>query len=691
MATLNSLTAAILETLLRSQSSLTAREIGHQLGISPRMVRYRLPWIASWLREAGIDLHNRPRYGIHLNASPHMRSIVLKQVEAFNSRPLLPRRAARHHVLLLYLLTRNEPIIISRLEQIVQVSRSTVLRDLDVVQHWLADHQLELLRRPHFGLRVVGKEYNRREAIVSLLQSAVAQPYLLSLLGGPTAPSGMKEGRLIPLVRTFPSFWHSLELFYASKLITSSEEALKLQFSDDSHVALALHLAILIQSVLQGNHIDVSERDIENLQQREEFRVARHVASRIEHRFDVMLTESEMAWIALLLLGRRPTRAMSDLAQQSGRAEDIALEVRSTVDAMLSLASSHLHPALRVDQELMHHLAFHLESVFEQLRFDISIRNPLLDDVKDRYPYIFEVAKRSVQVLEERVGKQVPEAEIGLIAMHYAAAMERLRRPPGAKTRVLVICHAGVATAWLLVSRLRAEFPGIDIVAVMPALDLQRQPSLADADIIVSTIPLQSHDLRTVVVTPFLDDDDIARLQQALALEQASARAGWDAPKRGLRQPALAELLTRDTVRVKVAASSWQEVVYHAGRLLLNSKAVERRYVEAMIDVIREHGPYMVAWPGVSLLHALPEDGVLSLGMSLVTLKAPVRFGHEEHDPVDLVIALSTADGRSHLRALAELQALLEDAQALEKIRAAVAPSQVVDVIASHAAAPTQR
>ena len=70
------------------------------------------------------------------------------------------------------------------------------------------------------------------------------------------------------------------------------------------------------------------------------------------------------------------------------------------------------------------------------------------------------------------------------------------------------------------------------------------------------------------------------------------------------------DVLTRDTVRVRVEAGSWEEAVRAAGDLLYRKGAVEKRYIDNMIRIVKEIGPYIVLLKGVALAHARPEHGV---------------------------------------------------------------------------------
>jgi len=143
----------------------------------------------------------------------------------------------------------------------------------------------------------------------------------------------------------------------------------------------------------------------------------------------------------------------------------------------------------------------------------------------------------------------------------------------------------------------------------------------------------------------------------------------------------IVDFLTPETIRVRAKAKDWEEVVEEAGHLLVAVEGVEERYVDAMKEMIRSIGAYMVIVPGFALLHARPEDGARRECMSLVTLAEPIEFGHPENDPVHFVIAFATADKDRHLTALAELAKMLQDDSRMRAIREATTVSDVLSAI----------
>jgi PTS system ascorbate-specific IIA component len=133
----------------------------------------------------------------------------------------------------------------------------------------------------------------------------------------------------------------------------------------------------------------------------------------------------------------------------------------------------------------------------------------------------------------------------------------------------------------------------------------------------------------------------------------------------------LITLLNEHTVRARVAVADWEQATEAVGQLLVDAGKIDAGYIEAMKRVLKELGPYAVIAPGIVLLHARPEDGVLSPCLGLITLTKPVEFGHSENDPVDIVLALGATDKKTHISALQQLAMLLGDEKGLELIRSA--------------------
>jgi mannitol/fructose-specific phosphotransferase system IIA component (Ntr-type) len=143
----------------------------------------------------------------------------------------------------------------------------------------------------------------------------------------------------------------------------------------------------------------------------------------------------------------------------------------------------------------------------------------------------------------------------------------------------------------------------------------------------------------------------------------------------------LATMMSEKTVKANVVVASWEDATNFIGDLLVQAGKITPDYISAMKRVLQEMGPYAVIAPGIALLHARPEDGVVEPCLGLITLVHPVPFGHSENDPVDLVFVLGAVDKQAHIAALQQLAEMLSDSVKLHEIRSAHNDSLLLKIL----------
>jgi mannitol/fructose-specific phosphotransferase system IIA component (Ntr-type) len=140
------------------------------------------------------------------------------------------------------------------------------------------------------------------------------------------------------------------------------------------------------------------------------------------------------------------------------------------------------------------------------------------------------------------------------------------------------------------------------------------------------------------------------------------------------------KLIRETLVDVDVEVEDWQGAIRAAGKLMVKDGAVEERFVDAMIRVAKEFGPYIVVAPGIALPHARPEDGVIEASIAILRLKTPVNFGNEDNDPVYLVVALAAVDQEQHIDGLRQLAFVLGDQEKIKAIKAAMTKDELLQI-----------
>lgn len=139
-------------------------------------------------------------------------------------------------------------------------------------------------------------------------------------------------------------------------------------------------------------------------------------------------------------------------------------------------------------------------------------------------------------------------------------------------------------------------------------------------------------------------------------------------------------MLVQQAITTNFVCSTPEEAIREAGRLLTQHGVAKEEYVEAMIASFHEFGAYFVITDAVAMPHARPEFGAINTGLSVVVLNNDVVFGNEDFDPVRVVVGLAAKDSDSHIEAITYLATLFEDEAALEELKAATTPQQVLKI-----------
>lgn len=146
-------------------------------------------------------------------------------------------------------------------------------------------------------------------------------------------------------------------------------------------------------------------------------------------------------------------------------------------------------------------------------------------------------------------------------------------------------------------------------------------------------------------------------------------------------RPMLSELLTADMIQLTDRKMGWEEAIDAAAGPLKKKEKINQSYIEAMINKVKDYGPFIHIGKGVALPHARPEDGVNELGMSLLKVDTPVLLSDDEKHPIQIFICLAAIDNEMHLKALASLTRILSNKEKLETLLNASTKEEILEIM----------
>jgi len=515
--------ARIARRLLQTDGPTSVADLAAELKLTARMVRYNLDPVESLLAGYGLRLARQSGVGVWIEGGPDAHAAVLQALDRSTGPAVLDATDRRGRILLALLLASPDPIRSEALEDRLSVSRPTVRRDMREAESWLEHHRLHLRRMPGRGIAVAGSEIDVRGGLLALVLEIVP-PHVLQRRSAGIDATRVGIDRPTPVHRALPDdvgrrgtrttvgtpqteieeFLDELELPIFRSIL--ARELLELDEDDPTVGTAAIHLAIAANRIRGGHAVRLGGGRLRSLLDHPASASAAQIAAAIERSIGVPLGRMDIAAITESLLG------LTQLVDVAARPE--AADIRY-IDRIIASAASRLHPALETDDQLRSSLAEHLRRLHVRLRFGLPISNPLQEEVRRRYPDVYRAAAEILAEVGPVDGADVPVEEVGLLTMYLAGSLERRRLRP--KIRVTVVCPAGMATAWILVSRLVAEFPQIEVIRVVSKAAFETEPG-EEPDLVISTIPLDDAFAgpTSLVVSPLLREADIRRLGRVL-------------------------------------------------------------------------------------------------------------------------------------------------------------------------------
>jgi mannitol operon transcriptional activator len=491
---LDSRQAGIARLLLDGVGVASVEQVATELQLTHRIVRYNLPWVEAFLAEHGLRLEKRRGVGVWIDGDETARASVRAGLDSAPGPAVLDAADRQSRVLLALLESAPDALRSETLESRLGVSRPTVRRDVRTAEAWLEQHRLHLRRLPGVGLAVRGSEVDVRAGILALVLERIPANILAAEAAGGRTPAD-------PNLAGLGAYVTELDLPTFRTILQAELR----DFDDGGPTMLTatLSLAILARRVRADHPARLVRGRLRSLMDHPVSDAATRIAAAMRERLGINLASPEAAAITESLLG------FVELSDSRAVPEAQVVEL---IDQLVAAAAARLHPSLADDELLRANLAEHLRRLHVRLRYGLPVSNPLQREVQKRYPDVYSVAAAILADVGRLDGAAIPIEEIGFLTMYLAGSLERHRLRP--KIRVTVVCPAGMATAWILVSRLLAEFPQLEVTQVISKTAFEHETAEVSTDLVISTVPLDglSGQVPWLVVSPLLQERDVRRL-----------------------------------------------------------------------------------------------------------------------------------------------------------------------------------
>ncbi|MDQ1000644.1 lichenan operon transcriptional antiterminator [Neobacillus niacini] len=480
----------IIKMLYEKKAVMKGGELAAELGVSDRTVRNDIAYINSVVNMDLIVSQNKKGY--QLSDYVKAREIVANDGEGI---PVLPEE--RINYILKHLLFRNRELDLYELSEMLLVSDATIELDLKEIKKLISENNRDLsLSRKAASISLAGSEKDKRALFSELLFKETNRNFFN--------------------IFKYERYFHHLDLGLIQRKLMQAVENYRIHLNEMAVVNLVIHIAITIDRIKSENILDM-EVELDKVLGMREYKMAEELCGQLEDAFGVKFPRGDIIYISYLILGKS---IIKNRYKEKKELEGIIdPQIASLTEALIASINREFGISFIEDDNLFIGLCLHTKRMIERVNSHVLLRNPLLDELKIKYPFIFELAVFVSKEFYKITGLVIKEDEIGFIALHLGAAFDSLNGNQTIKRKIALICPTGYTTSELLKSKLYSVYQDkIEILGTFSFMELDKLQK-QEPDLILSTVKFEYEmDIKVIEVSPFLDQKDIEKINQHLYL-----------------------------------------------------------------------------------------------------------------------------------------------------------------------------
>lgn len=656
-------TRQIIKIFMSTERPLTVIEISQLLKISKRLCYYSLKEIDNLLESMKVGSLQNTDGGYILTTK---QTTVLQLY--LRNKTIITDAKDRLYYIICSVMYPRKVIRIDDFTEIFQMSRNTILNDLLQVKDILNCYKLTLKNTRKMGYYVEEETFLKRTVLLHYLSHLLKDVKYENLEMFNTEEIWQYHQRLQMLFREFDTYIKNDELIALSCLI---------QVVQDSH-----------------DVYNFTTSDMNKVCTTREFK-------KVSQYFPE-LNIHDCIYLSVQLLGLGNNR---DFLMDSN---DENIELFNLSQELVDLFERLACLSFDEKRELVKSIYLHLKLSDYIYRYSIPMINPLLDDVKRNYSDLFEITKQCCENLKDKFSYPIFDSEIAYITMYFGSFVRRGTHIILSKN-VLIVCPTGRMSSILLKTEILSCFDNVNVVDISSIDRVNINNYETNIDFVISSVDFNCK-YPMILVNPILTEDDKSKIALSITTPQYSKKNDqvqlstvydiirkytnekvFDQIRNELRNASISsnttnsnrlnlmQMLYRYGVSINTDSNvRWDDAIKFTSQCLINQGCINNGYVDKMIKLVDEYGPYIVISPRIAIAHAQMEDSVKELGLALTIFPKGLVLGKNS---VQFLFVLATPNQMDHLHILQNIISLSESSNTMDDVLKSSTDKDVLDII----------
>lgn len=630
---------------LYNEKDTTFKDVSKVLDIKERLIRYDIEKINDFLEIQKLPVIQKSPKGRLLFPD----TLSLNDFEQGDE--FIYTQDNRISLILLLLLLDPQQVKLNKLSSELQVSRSTLKNDLDLLETQLLKKHINIQYNQYFKL--IGNEINITNLTIEEFEKYV------DLVAGNKVLINAFEEKILEIINKSFNF---ISLRDVVKWIDELLDSMQCLLTDQLYKWYVANVLILLFYIINNKTHPLEKTNINPV----ELTIFDASINELENIIQKKLTLKEQKILVQLL----------NYTNKCGKYEqsmDI-IQVETITKQFILLMSEKIDLPFEKDKILFEGLMNHMSALITRLKQGIKLNDNITSILSNSDIKVFEIVL-SVTKEIELLDQINNDTEITYLAIHFIASMKRIK--DNEYKHILLVCGFGYGTSTMLKETLMNEFQ-VTIVDIIPTYRINSYQKWSDIDYVVSTSPVKLPvDIELICVNPILTQQDFINMrnkgiprkttlahyysinqhldfltddQRLRVLDVIQKELGNQLEKKTIKKiNKLSDLLTYENIKMVDQKMSWQESVYASTDILLQKDLINKNYVDEIFAGIEDLGFYSVTDESFALLHGESNEAIKQSTMSLLINKQPIKF---KNKTIKLVFVLASKDKKEHIPAI---------------------------------------
>lgn len=456
------------------------------------------------------------------------------------------------------LMNSEKPVLTEDLAYEMSIGRTTLVGDLKKARELLSKYNIKIVGKTNTGLVLQGEEIDIRIFVIENLYEEIYKDHDLDY-----------------------DVQETLNKIFTEMNLDSSTKSQIKKF-----------LTVLIDRLVNGHPISMLNETYEDLIYTKQIKIANDISDRLEELFGLTIPDNERVFMTLPIVGMRTPMDIDRVKNL-----EITDEVINLVLDIIELIKLEMDITI-TPGNLLDEFTYHISFMLNRLKYGIKIKNPVLDEIKEKYMVPYKLAEIAKMLIEDRTKKKVSKDELGFLAVYFSVFISENTYEQNKICSIAIICGTGKITARLIAAQLR-KIVDIDTKLDMFSDSQVNKEILDKYDLVLSTIKFECDTITPIIHLKEIFDEN----QLKNKIESVRYTEKLDIPMLQGMESLVLSLLDEEKFFVLDRNKSYTENVDFMIDSLYEAGCVDEGFKERIH--IRESKSTMVFDENIALPHAI--------------------------------------------------------------------------------------